>query len=204
MREKTCVYCKQKFCPNFYHPKQRACSAVKCQRRRRADYHRRKLATDSGYREQCRYSQKKWWDKNPNYLKRYREGQRFEACRDTGRVRLSDQLRRLAVLVKSIAVPQVRCFRTKDLLVWQFDGPPGPWNTHSCCQFSLVCWPGPRHGRSFREARKGQERASSRWSGDDDRMLFSLAGCKDLRLIAAILHRSERAIFSRLASLAGS
>jgi len=204
MPEKICVYCKNAFRPNFYHPEQRACSAVKCQRQRRADYHRRKLATDSVYREQCRHSQKKWWDNNPNYLKRYRERQLLEAGRETERARLSDHLRRLAALVKSRTVPQVKCLRTRNLLVWRFESPPGPWNAHSRCQFSLVCWPASGNGHLLPQARRDQEYGSSRWSEEDDRMLFNLAGCKDLRLIAAILHRSERAIYSRLARLTRS
>jgi len=41
------------------------CSQPECQRRRRADYHRKKLATDSEYREVVRDSQKQWWGEHP-------------------------------------------------------------------------------------------------------------------------------------------
>jgi len=204
MREKRCLYCKQEFRPSLYHPEQMACNSPTCQRQRRADYHRRKLATDSAYRGQCRHSQKKWRDNNPNYLKRYRQRRLNEADRNAERTRLSDDLRRLAVLVRSKAVAHVKCLRRSNLLVWRFEGPPGPWNANSRCQFSLVCWPASENGELLPKARRNQDRGGSGWSEVDDRVLSNLAGSKDLRLIAAILHRPESAIFSRLARLARS
>ena len=65
MEKKPCTYCKQEFYPSRYRPDQRVCSSTDCQRRRRTDYHRQKLATDPVYQEQCRDSQKKWREKNP-------------------------------------------------------------------------------------------------------------------------------------------
>jgi hypothetical protein len=76
MKEKICSYCGQRFQPSRYHSGQRVCSTIECQRRRRADYHRRKLIEDSIYREQCQDSQKSWREKNRGYMKEYRAAQR--------------------------------------------------------------------------------------------------------------------------------
>ena len=76
MSEKICRYCKKPFQPSRFHPEQEVCGAPECQRRRRADYHRRKLAEDCVYREQCRDSQKTWREKNPEYLQNYRAARR--------------------------------------------------------------------------------------------------------------------------------
>jgi len=56
-----------KFRPSRYHPDQAVGSSADCQRRRRTDYHRKKLIKDPAYREQCLDSQKKWREKNPHY-----------------------------------------------------------------------------------------------------------------------------------------
>src|ERR1035437_8934551 len=55
-----------------FHPEQVVCSFPACQRRRSADYHRKKLAEDAEYRAQCEHSQKMWKENNPDYLRRYR------------------------------------------------------------------------------------------------------------------------------------
>jgi hypothetical protein len=96
MREKLCIYCKKEFRPSRYRPDQRACSEVDCQRRRRTDYHRRKLAKDPEYRDQCRDSQKKWREKNPGYTKRYRAGRRSTGAAKSHLVRRLSQLLDLA------------------------------------------------------------------------------------------------------------
>ena len=72
MKQKTCPYCQQEFRRSRFHPAQVVCSSAACQRRRRADYHRKKLANDDGYRAQCEHSQEMWKKNNPDYLKRYR------------------------------------------------------------------------------------------------------------------------------------
>ena len=96
MREKPCVYCKKEFRPSRYRPDQRVCSDVDCQRRRRTDYHRRKLAKDPGYRDQCRDSQKKWREKNPGYTKRYRARRQRTGAAKSHLVRRLSQLLDLA------------------------------------------------------------------------------------------------------------
>lgn len=58
-----------------------------------------------------------------------------------------------------------------------------------------------RLGLIQRKTKRGEERRRHNWSEDDDRILLNLAGEKSLRVIARILHRSERAVCCRLALL---
>lgn len=115
MREKLCTYCKQKFQRSHYHPDQRVCSSGDCQRRRRNDYHRKKLTEDPDYREQCRDSQKKWREKNPDYMKQYRA-----ACRLGGRCRFgkSHLLAVLHQLADSVKNNSVVDLRRTDASIW--------------------------------------------------------------------------------------
>jgi hypothetical protein len=72
MQQKTCPYCMQEFPRSRFHPEQAVCSSLDCQRRRRADYHRKKLANDAVYWAACQDSKKEWKKNNPSYLRRYR------------------------------------------------------------------------------------------------------------------------------------
>lgn len=199
MREKICIYCKQKFRLSARNPHQRACSSPECQRRRRADYHRRKLATDLVYRDQCRDSRKKWRDKNPDYMKRYREHHGSEGRGNAGRLLLANYLHSLADLVKSDVALKVQFFSSKYILVFRLHAPPqvSKWLHREC----FLIWLQPR-GPRVRKMRKRKNQRCGPWSEEDDRMLVDLAGLKDLRVIATILHRSKSAVYSRLAILA--
>ncbi len=50
-----------------------------CQRKRRAAYHRQKLAEDPAYRLQCRESKTKWRDAHRDYMRDYRTFGRSKA-----------------------------------------------------------------------------------------------------------------------------
>jgi hypothetical protein len=102
-----CRYCGQQFQPSPYRPDQQVCSAQECQRRRRNEYHRRKLNEDPLYREQCLDSQKKWRANNPDYLKSYRV--------ERERSRLLKELHRLTDLVKNNVVFDLR---SSDISLW--------------------------------------------------------------------------------------
>ena len=97
MQQNPCFYCKKKFQPSRYRPDQRVCSSADCQRRRRNDYHRNKLATDPVYREQCRDSQRDWRARNPSYMRLYRA----RLPRDNAHVG-SDLTRELRLLLESV------------------------------------------------------------------------------------------------------
>src|ERR1700741_2689615 len=72
MPTRCCPYCKQFFEPSRYRPDQVVCSMEDCQRKRRAAYHRQKLAEDPAYWDQCRDSKKKFRDAHPGYMNDYR------------------------------------------------------------------------------------------------------------------------------------
>ena len=73
MGERRCRYCQQVFQPSKFQPRQAVCGGAECQRKRRTDYHREKIAADPEYREVCRDSSGKWRARNPGYWKQYRE-----------------------------------------------------------------------------------------------------------------------------------
>jgi len=117
MNEKTCAYCKQKFRPSRFHAEQTVCISSDCQRRRRADYHKRKLAGDPAYLEQCRHSQKKWRDENPDYMKKYlakRRTPKRSPAYDSGVVK---ELQRLLGLARNNRVFDLKSSAATILLV---------------------------------------------------------------------------------------
>ena len=81
-KTRRCPYCQCSFQPSVYRPQQVICSQPECQRRRRADYHRKKLAADPEYRQVVRESQKQWWDEHPQYQKQRRQVRVFTSMRN--------------------------------------------------------------------------------------------------------------------------
>lgn len=75
------------------------CSQPECQRQRRTDYHRKKLATDAEYHQVALESQKQWREEHLDYQKQWRRQnpQAVESNRERQRQR--DQKRRLGRLV---------------------------------------------------------------------------------------------------------
>jgi hypothetical protein len=115
MKNKTCTYCKQEFRSCRYHPDQRVCDSAECQQRRRTDYHRQKITTDFLYREQCRDSQKKWREKNPGYMKKYRARRKLGSRRHSAKSRLLADLHQLVDSVKNNVVFDLRAM---DASIW--------------------------------------------------------------------------------------
>jgi hypothetical protein len=100
-KPRRCRYCQSSFLPSVYRPQQSVCGRPECQRRRRSDYHRKKLATDPEYRQIVRDSQKQWWDEHPDYQKQRRQQnpKLVESNRQEQRQR--DQRRRVEHLVRN-------------------------------------------------------------------------------------------------------
>jgi hypothetical protein len=115
MEERTCTYCIEKFRPSRYHPDQQVCSSGDCQRRRRTDYHRKKLVEDPVYREQCRDSQQKWREKNPHYMKRYWAKRRTDDGLNAKKSQLASELNQLLKLVKNNSAVDLRSL---DASIW--------------------------------------------------------------------------------------
>jgi len=100
-KTRRCPYCQCSFLPSIYRPQQVVCSQAECQRRRRTDYHRKKLATDPEYRQAVRDSQKQWWDEHPEYQKQRRQANPKLVENNRQRQRQRDQKRRLQQLVRN-------------------------------------------------------------------------------------------------------
>jgi len=73
MHLRRCRYCQKEFQPSPFQPRQEVCSLAECQRRRRVDYHRAKLAADPEYQDVCRDSARKWRQQHPGYWSQYRQ-----------------------------------------------------------------------------------------------------------------------------------
>ena len=101
MPPRSCPYCLQSFQPSKCHPGQVVCSRAECQRQRRTDYRRRKLANDPTYAETCRESARQWRKQRPGYWEEYRQAHPLSAERNRDRQRARDRKRRLINLANN-------------------------------------------------------------------------------------------------------
>jgi len=101
MSDRRCHYCQQVFQPVRYHPQQRVCSRPDCQRQRRRDYHRQKIASDPIYRQVCLDSPGKWRKAHPGYWNLYRRDHPQQAERNRQLQQLRDQKRRVQNLANN-------------------------------------------------------------------------------------------------------
>jgi len=104
MVERRCRYCERIFQPSKHQPAQLVCSDPGCQRRRRAEYHRQKIAADPEYRQVCLDSPQKWRSRNPDYWRRYREQHPATLERNRQQQHVRDQKRRLRNLANNNSV----------------------------------------------------------------------------------------------------
>ena len=101
MDERRCRYCQKNFQPSKFQSRHTVCSEPNCQRRRRTDYHRQKIASDPEYREVCRDSPRKWRARNPDYWKRYRQEHPTATEKNRRQQRVRDRKRRLCHLANN-------------------------------------------------------------------------------------------------------
>ena len=85
----------------MYRPEQKVCSQPECQRRRRTDYHRKKIANDSEYHQVVLESQKKWRARHADYEQQRRQANPKLVEKNRERQRYRDQKRRLQLLAKN-------------------------------------------------------------------------------------------------------
>ena len=112
-RKPVCAYCHNAFNPSPFHPKQSVCKSPECQRRRRSDSHRKRIATDSDYRQACIESRKKWRDNHPDYQRSYRSKHEAYVEQNRQKQHQRNQKRQLALIVKNnLAISQVMIFQT--------------------------------------------------------------------------------------------
>lgn len=110
MPSRCCRYCRQAFQPSKYRPDQSVCSAVACQRQRRTEYHRQKLAADAEYAQVVRDSQRKWRETHTDYQRQYRQKNPAAAEQNREKQQQRDGRRRVRKLVKNnVALDLKRC-----------------------------------------------------------------------------------------------
>ena len=80
---------------------QTVCDEAVCQRQRRTDYHRQKIAADPEYRDVCLDSPRKWRSRNPGYWKQYRQKNPAAVERNRQNQQLRDRKRKLCNLANN-------------------------------------------------------------------------------------------------------
>jgi hypothetical protein len=103
--ERRCRYCERSFQPSKFQTGQASCSQPECQRRRRADYRRQKLAADREHRQTCFENARKWRARNPRYWRRYREQHPSALERNRQQQHVRDQKQRLRELANNNLAP---------------------------------------------------------------------------------------------------
>ena len=101
MEQRCCPFCQQQFAPSRFHPGQTACPAEACQRKRRHQNRKRKLALDPEYRQVCRDSARKWRADHPGYWNAYRATRSGSVARNRTQQRQRDMRRRLSHLANN-------------------------------------------------------------------------------------------------------
>lgn len=101
MGEPRCRYCEKSFRPSKFQPRQAICSEADCQRQRRKDYHKKKVASDPEYRQVCQDSSRKWRAANPGYWKQYREEHPASTQQNRQQQKSRDRKRRLCHLANN-------------------------------------------------------------------------------------------------------
>lgn len=98
---RRCRFCQQPFEPSKFHLQQSVCNQSACQRRRRAEYHRRRVANDREYAEVVRDSRRKWRETHSEYQQAYRQSHPAAVERNRQLQRGRDAKRRAQFLVKN-------------------------------------------------------------------------------------------------------
>src|SRR5215471_4399191 len=108
MDARRCRYCQKSFQPSQFQPRQQVCRAPDCQRWRRTDYHREKVASDPVYREVCQDSSRKWRARNADYWKGHREKHAAAAQRNRQQQKARDRKRRLRHLANNTSAVDLK------------------------------------------------------------------------------------------------
>lgn len=110
-RKIICRYCNKPFTRSPYHPKQEVCTSEECQRRRKRDYHSKKIAQDAVYRQTCADSRKNWQQNNTCYQRQYRQHNKASCERNRQKQHIRNRKRRLSMIVKNnLAIDVTRSF----------------------------------------------------------------------------------------------
>ncbi len=139
MEERRCRYCQQAFQPSKFRPGQAVCSDPACQRRRRGDDHRHRLAADAEYRQGCRDSSRKWRDRHHEYWKQRRQDRPEVAERNRQRQHLRDQRRRLLRLANNNVVLDLKSIPAE---VWLVGAGVEDLANNTLAPAQLIVWQG--------------------------------------------------------------
>jgi len=124
-----CLYRRCTFLRSPYRPQQAVCSRPECQRRRRADYHRRKLEADPEYRQIAHDSQKKWREAHPDYLPHYR-----------AEIQNYDSLLRRKARTPLVCLPQLQSMRISLQTLLEIENMRNPGVRPPCPQRKRDAW----------------------------------------------------------------
>lgn len=178
--QNRCKHCHRKFIPNPRVKDQLYCSRKICQRARKSQWQRRKMATDADYRCNQSECQPKWRLDNPDYWSRYRKAhpkyceqnrqlqKRRDARRKAKRLAKMDASRRLNQIIPGsyYLIPIVADLAKMDALMQKiFIIPDGCTNRATSCKEGLVGQ--PSMGWIQCQAKGETDDASSTLSGSD-------------------------------------
>jgi hypothetical protein len=106
-RKSRCAHCRRRFVPHPRVKTQRFCANKACQRARKAQWQREKMATDPDYQANQRDAQQAWQHRHPGYWRQYRL--RRAAYRERNRLLQThrDHKRRATPLAKMDALASV-------------------------------------------------------------------------------------------------
>jgi len=89
--EKTCECCKRRFIPHPAVSHQQYCSDPECQKARKRNWQKEKLASDGDYRANQAEAQRQWCSRNSDYWRQYRK--RNPAYTEKNRIRQRERNR---------------------------------------------------------------------------------------------------------------
>ncbi len=102
---KQCIACRQKFQTLPHTPKQRYCSALKCQRERRRRGQRATRKKDPDYKDNQVRAQQAWSKRNSNYWREYRRTHPEYIERNQRLQRERSHKRKMKLIAKMGALP---------------------------------------------------------------------------------------------------
>jgi hypothetical protein len=148
MAQTICPYCGKIFQRSSYHPNQKICSDAACQRRRRAVYHRKKIAVDPEYSDTCRRSQEKWREAHRGYSTEHRAQRRNRPRATEDKARLMRKLRRLIDDAKNNVAFDLTSSAAS---IWLITREPLPPGKNTFARADVIVLEGAIHAAAFAE-----------------------------------------------------
>jgi hypothetical protein len=108
MIERRCRHCHRAFYPLSCQQAQMVGCDPGCQRPRRAQYRRSKIASDPHSREACRESARQWRKQHPDYWKQYREDHPAAVERNRVQQQARDCKRHITRLANNIPASELK------------------------------------------------------------------------------------------------